>query len=68
MTLSLTGRSDEQFYQLHWLGQPALNTEPTTVRVSELGESLEQGGELLEERFPATEDRTVRYDPRRTIG
>ncbi len=68
VTLSLTGRSDEQFYQLHWLGQPALNTEPTTVRVSELGESLEQGGELLEERFPATEDRTVRYDPRRTIG
>ncbi|MBM3663878.1 MAG: DUF4012 domain-containing protein [Actinobacteria bacterium] len=63
VSLDLTGRSDAEFYRLHYLGQPALNNEPTTVRVSELGDTLERRGTVVEERFPAGEDRIIEFAP-----
>jgi len=66
--LSLSGLSDPDFYRLHWLGQPAIDPEPTVVSVHRLGGLLTRVSDQVVEQFPATDDRVILYDGGRSLG
>ncbi len=65
--LDLSGIVDAGTYQLHWIGQPLLINEPTTVRVHDV-ERDPAGDEVSVTTFPAGEDRTIRVGSSPAVG